>query len=155
MSAPLSSITTLSGLTWEYPSTPSPCSPSSTAPPRHAPLTWVRSWCTAGTTCTQEHLALMSVPREYRRCCSRGHIAPCFAPQRRGGSHGDLHRHRQHAATDQGQRLSQHPGFPQAYSHSAQLPGSDRGKRAISFPRLSFTSRVYCLHSSPSSVLPL
>lgn len=68
-------------------------------------------------------------------CCSCGsaHIVLCFVPQCRGGSHRDLHRHRQHAAADQGQVLSQHPGFSQAYSHSAQLSGSDRGQRAITF----------------------
>lgn len=65
--------------------------------------------------------------------CGSAHVVPCFAPQCRGGPHRDLHRHRQHAAADQGQVLSQHPGFSQAYSHSAQLPGSDRGQRAVAF----------------------
>lgn len=49
MNALWSSITTLSGLTWEYQSTPSLCSPSSTAHQRLALQTWALSWCTAGT----------------------------------------------------------------------------------------------------------
>lgn len=87
---------------------------------------------------TRSNLRSMSAPpppRVYGAfcCCGSAHIVPCFAPQCRGGPHGDLHRHRQHAAADQGQVLSQHPGFSQAYSHSAQLPGSDRGQRAVAF----------------------
>lgn len=64
MSASWSSIITLSGLTWEYQSTPSLSSPSSTAHQRLALQTWALSWCTAGTVLITELLGQMNITYE-------------------------------------------------------------------------------------------
>lgn len=128
MSASWSSITTLSGLTWEYQSTPSLSSPSSTARQRLAPQTWALSWCTAGTALITSSWAKC----EYRICwCAYANIALRCVPQCRGWPHRNLHCHWQHAATDQGQKHSQRPGFSQTYPHTTQLPSSDWGKPKI------------------------
>lgn len=139
MSASWSSITTLSGLTWEYPSTPSQSSPSSTARQRLALQTWAQSWCTAGTA------LIMSWVLDSCICwCDYAHVAVGSVPQCRGWPHGNVHCHWQHAATDQGQKHSQRSGFSQTYPHTTQLPGSDWGKKPnisasffFFFPRLS------------------
>lgn len=56
------------------------------------------------------------------------HISLRCALQCRGRAHRNVHRHRQHAATDQGQKHSQRPGFSQTYTHTTQLPCPDGGK---------------------------
>ena len=59
--------------------------------------------------------------------CSCWFLSSAF--QRRGWAHRNVHCHWQHAATDQGQKHSQCPGFSQTYPHTTQLPGPDWGKR--------------------------
>lgn len=61
-------------------------------------------------------------------------FALCSAPQCRGWAHRNVHRHWQHATTDQGQKHSQRPGFSQTYPHTTQLPSSDRGEKLEIIP---------------------
>lgn len=139
MSVLWSSITTLSGLIWEYQSTPSLSSPSSTAHQQLAQQTWAPSWCTAGTGhyhrapgLNERYLCFIFAdlvnsslygPFHY------AHIAICSTLQCWSWAHRNVHCHRQHAATDQGQKHSQRPGFSQTYPHTTQLPSPDGGKK--------------------------